>query len=83
MTTFASHVSYSVDHDGQIQRRTSELPAVVKLPALSVTVGPYATPQRTARLLRMLANEIERASQSSDDSNSRTGAPTHNHKRDE
>jgi|GEM_PF-5917019 len=59
MSTFSKHQTFSVDQDGNIQRRTSELPAVVKLPALSVTIGSYATPQKTARLLRRLADEIE------------------------
>ena len=59
MSTFAQHVAYRVDYDGQIERRTSELPSVVKLPALSVTVGPFCTPQKIARLLRRLADEIE------------------------
>jgi hypothetical protein len=59
MTTFATHLTYSVNADGAIERRTGELPAVVKLPALSVTVAPTATAQVTAKLLRCLGDEIE------------------------
>ena len=59
MTTFAKHMVYTVTPDGVIERRTTELPSIVKLQAVTVSLAPDATPQRTARLLRRLANELE------------------------
>ncbi|HUQ38064.1 MAG TPA: hypothetical protein VM144_16970 [Aestuariivirga sp.] len=57
--TFTQHVTFTVTSEGLIERGTGQLPSVVKLPALSVTVAPTATAQATARLLRRLADELE------------------------
>lgn len=57
--TFTTHVTYRVEADLTIERREGQLPSVIKLPALSVTVAPNATAQHTARLLRRLADELE------------------------
>lgn len=59
MTTFTRHVHYRVDLDGHIERRVSEMPALLKLAPLSVSTPEDASPKVTARLLRLLANEIE------------------------
>ena len=61
--TFTTHVTYRVEDDFTIERREGQLPSVIKLPALSVTVAPNALPQATARLLRRLADEIEGSAQ--------------------
>lgn len=60
--TFSTHWTYTLDRDGNIERSTGQLPSVVKLPALSVTLAPGASAQATARLLRRLADELEGAS---------------------
>ncbi len=57
--TFTQHVTFTVTTEGLIERGTGQLPSVIKLPALSVTIGPTARPKTTARLLRRLAKEIE------------------------
>lgn len=57
--TFTQHVTFTVTNEGLIERGTGQLPSVVKLPALSVTVAPDASAQVTARLLRRLADELE------------------------
>ena len=57
--TFTSHWTYTIDRDARIERREGSLPSTVKLPAVSVTVAPEASPQLTARLLRRLADELE------------------------
>jgi hypothetical protein len=59
--TFTTHVTYRVESDGTMERIEGQLPSVIKLPALSVTVGPHASTQVTARLLRRLADELEGA----------------------
>ena len=59
MTTFSTHVTYTVTTDGLMECREGQLPAIVKLPAISVTVAPNASTQATARLLRRLADELE------------------------
>ena len=59
--TFTTCTSVTVTQEGLIERGTCQLPSVVKLPALSVTVAPTATAQATARLLRRLADELEGA----------------------
>ena len=62
MTTFTQHVTYNVTKDGTMERSVGQLPSVIKLPALSVTVAPDASAQATARLLRRLADELEGSS---------------------
>lgn len=57
--TFTEHISFRVTSEGCIERSAGQLPSVVKLPALSVTVAPGASAQATARLLRRLADELE------------------------
>jgi hypothetical protein len=59
--TFSKHWTYTLDRDGHIERREGQLPSVVKLPALSITVAPGASAQATAWLLRRLADELEGA----------------------
>ena len=59
--TFTRHTTFAVTQEGLIERGTGQLPSVVKLPALSVTVAPGASAQATARLLRRLADELEGA----------------------
>ena len=62
MTTFTTHVTYRVEADGNMERTEGQLPSVIRLPAISVTMAPNATTQATARLLRRLADELEGAS---------------------
>jgi hypothetical protein len=59
--TFTTHVTYNVTADGQMERREGQLPSVIKLPAISITVARNASTQVTARLLRRLADELEGA----------------------
>ena len=57
--TFTQHVTYTVTTEGLIERGIGQLPSVVKLPALSVTVAPDATPEGTAMLLMRLADQLD------------------------
>lgn len=59
MTIFAKHVTYRVEADGRIERSEGHMPAVLKLPPVSVTMPVWADPRETARLLRRLADELE------------------------
>jgi hypothetical protein len=61
MTVFTTHITYRVESDGTMQRTEGQLPSVIKLPAISVTVAPNASTQATARLLGRLADELEGA----------------------
>ena len=57
--TFARNLQFRVDADGHIDRHEGQLPAVVRLPPVSVTVPADADRRETARLLRLLADELE------------------------
>ncbi len=59
MTIFAEHTTYRLNSDGSIERSTGQMPAVLKLPPVSVTTPAWAEPRVTARLLRRLADELE------------------------
>lgn len=59
MTTFRTHTNYIVDSEGRVERRDGQLPAVIHLPPISVSVPEAADPKVTATLLRRLVDEIE------------------------
>ena len=61
VTCFTANQKCHVTAGGNIQHHTGHLPAVIALPALSVTVPGDADPRETARLLRLLADEIDGA----------------------
>ena len=58
--TFKTHQTFSITAEGLIERVTGQLPSVIKLLAVSVTVAQASSTQLTARLLRRLADELER-----------------------
>jgi hypothetical protein len=63
LTTFVDRKTFSITHDGVMAKRTVAMPAsVVKsAPPISVTLGADVEPQAAAKLLRMLANQLEAA----------------------
>lgn len=59
MTHFRKHLTFTVSEDAQIKRRTGELPAAVKLPAVSVSVASDADLRATARLRVSVPAEVD------------------------
>ena len=58
--TFTRHHTYSLEPDGQMSRRHGELPSVIRLAPVRVTITDGTGHRLAARLLRRLADEIER-----------------------
>lgn len=50
---------YSVEADGSIERRDSQLPSAIRSPPIRVSIPKEGDRREAARLLRLLANELE------------------------
>jgi len=58
--TFTRHTTISITEDGAMERRPGELPSVIRLAPVRVTITDGTGHRLAARLLRRLADEIER-----------------------
>jgi hypothetical protein len=58
--TYARHLSIAIEADGRMERRQSELPAVIRRPPVTVSTPEGTDGRLVAKLLRRLADEIER-----------------------
>jgi len=57
---FTRHHTYSLEPDGAMDRRQGELPAIIRLAPVRVSITDGTDHRLAARLLRRLADEIER-----------------------
>lgn len=58
--TFTRHTTISIDATGTMARRIGESPAIIRRPPVAVTLADGTDAHLAARLLRRLADEIER-----------------------
>jgi hypothetical protein len=58
--TYTKITSIAITADGSIEQTTTELPSIIKPPAVRVSIPKTTGHRLAARLLRRLADEIER-----------------------